>query len=254
MDGKHVVIQAPNNCGSLYYNYKNSHSIVLMAVVDAQYKFLYINVGCNGRISDGGVFQRCSLYEAMQNNVLQLPQAEPLRERNTSIPYFLVADDAFAMKPYIMKPYPFRDLPAPQRIYNYRLSRARRVVENAFGILANRFRILRRPINLHPEKVTSIVLAICTLHNFLLSTNEARSHYVNQGSVDHEDPTTHIVTPGEWRQETGAQNAFLPLQCTSEHNYSNAAKDIRKELTEYFMTTTGEVQWQYVHIATNPRE
>ena len=225
-----------------------------MAIVDAQYKFLYIDVGCNGRISDGGVFQRCSLYEAIQTDDLEFPQTVPLPERNTCIPYFFVGDDAFAMAPYMMKPYPFRDLPGPHRIYNYRLSRARRVVENAFGIIANRFRILRRPMNLHPEKVTRIVPAICTLHNFLLATKQAKSNYAYQGLLDHEDPRTHIVTPGEWRQEIAPQNAFLPLQPATNHNYSNAAKDIRKELTEYFMTSSGEVPWQYERIASNSRQ
>ena len=81
-----------------------------------------------------------------------------------------------------------------------------------------------------------------------------RPSHAYQGLLDHEDPTTHIVTPGEWRKETDPQNAFLPLQPATNHNYSNAAKDIRKELTEYFMTSSGEVPWQYERIASNSRQ
>ena len=78
MDGKHIVIRPPPNSGSYYFNYKGTFSLVLLAVVDADYNFVYVDVGCNGRISDGGVFRNCSLYTAMERNCLNTPEAEPL--------------------------------------------------------------------------------------------------------------------------------------------------------------------------------
>lgn len=140
-----------------------------MALADATYKFLYIDVGCNGRVSDGGVFNNCSLSRVLENNTLNFPCAQPLLGRKKSVLYVIVADDAFAMKPYLLKPYPFRGQPAPNRVFSYRLSRARRIIENVFGLVAVRFRILRKPIELGPEKTTCIVSAICVLHNFLIS-------------------------------------------------------------------------------------
>lgn len=71
-------------------------------------------------------------------------------------------------------------------------------MENAFGILANRFRVFMTPIGLVPEKVEVITMACCTLHNFLRSRVEAHSVYMPPGSYDMEDPITHAVQLGEW--------------------------------------------------------
>lgn len=128
MDGKHIVLKRPINSGSLYFNFKSNFSIVLLALVDANYKFIYIDIGCNGRISDGGVFRNSSLSTALDSDTLNLPKNGTLGEQE-NIPYVIVADDAFLLKSYIMKPYPQRKLSKDKRIFNYRLSRARRVVE-----------------------------------------------------------------------------------------------------------------------------
>ncbi|KAG8236191.1 hypothetical protein J437_LFUL016287 [Ladona fulva] len=184
LDGKHIVMQAPRNSGSYYYNYKNTFSIVLMALADASYRFIYIDVGCNGRTSDGGVFNNCTLNSALIQDELNLPRPIPLQGRQKPIPYLIVADDAFAMKPYLMKPYPYKDQPGPNRVFNYRLSRVRRIVENVFGIVANRFRILRKPILLEPAKVKQTVLAICALHNFLITNKDSMNRYA---------PICHLV-------------------------------------------------------------
>lgn len=243
IDGKHVVMQAPCNSGSMYYNYKGTHSIVLLAVVDAHYKFIYVDVGCNGRISDGGVFRNCSLYQKLEERSLYLPEEVPLPNREMKVPYCFVADDAFAMKPYILKPYPHRDQPAPNRIFNYRISRARRMVENAFGIVANKFRVLRKPFHLQPNVVTDVVLAICALHNFLISED----HYLNRCLVDLENEN-HDVIPGHWREELMPQNTLHNLERGKQNNYSLLQKQVRDEFKEYFMTTNGEISWQYRHI------
>lgn len=83
----------------------------------------------------------------------------------------IVADDAFPLKEYIQKPYSQIGLTKEKRIFNYRLSRARRIVENAFGILANHFQVFMTPMRLSPEKAEIVVLACCSLHNMLRSSS-----------------------------------------------------------------------------------
>ncbi len=161
LDGKHILIKPPPVSGSYYFNYKHTFSIVLLALVDANYKFIYVDVGCNGRISDGGVFRNSTLSGALESKTLNIPLSEHFPDENIHIPYMIVADDAFPLKDYIQKPFGQLGLTSEKRIFNYRLSRARRVVENSFGILANRFRVFMAPISLCPEKVEIIVIACC---------------------------------------------------------------------------------------------
>jgi hypothetical protein len=73
LDGKHVVIVKPAKSGSTFFNYKQTFSVVLMALVDANYAFRYVHVGAQGRISDAGVFSQCRLAEALERNELGLP-------------------------------------------------------------------------------------------------------------------------------------------------------------------------------------
>ncbi|CAH1991208.1 unnamed protein product [Acanthoscelides obtectus] len=119
MDGKHIVIQAPNNTGSDFFNYKGDFSIVLLGLVDANYKFTYVDVGCKGRISDGGVFKNTGFYVNLQQGQLNLPQPTALPARKTPIPYVIVADDDFALDMNLMKPYPGQhDKRSKERIFN----------------------------------------------------------------------------------------------------------------------------------------
>lgn len=140
IDGKHIRITNPALGGFNYFNYKRYFSIVLLAVVDYDYRFTYMDVGAVGSESDAGVFAQSRLSALLDTAEANLPPSEPFLEDPSGppMPYFLVGDDAFALRPWLLKPYPCRGLTHDERIYNYRFSRARRVVENAFGILANR--------------------------------------------------------------------------------------------------------------------
>ncbi|CAH1983790.1 unnamed protein product [Acanthoscelides obtectus] len=128
--------------------------MVLLAIVDARYQFIMCSFGVNGRISAGGVLQTTTFYDKLQKRQLSIPSDEPIKESSKILPYVFVADDDFALRTDMMKPYRQADLNSRERkIYNYLVSRARRIVENAFGSLASRFRIYKTQINLEPKNI-----------------------------------------------------------------------------------------------------
>ncbi|XP_064097017.1 putative nuclease HARBI1 [Macrobrachium nipponense] len=128
LDRKHVAIKKPKGGGSLYFKYKKFHSIVLMALSDAKYRFLFADVDAEGGAGDGGTWQKCNLARAITNNRAGLPQDRNLPNDDEPIPLHIVADNAFALNPWLMKPYSHQSQDPTERLYSYRLSRARRVV------------------------------------------------------------------------------------------------------------------------------
>lgn len=122
IDGKHVKIDPPLQSGSYYYNYKGTFSIVLMAVVDAHLRFIYIDIGTNGRISDSGVWNKCSLKARLDSGQLRLPAASPLPGTTQTFPYVLVGDEGFPLTTSLLIPYPGLQCTGrkERRIFNYR--------------------------------------------------------------------------------------------------------------------------------------
>ena len=242
LDGKHVRIKAPPYSGATFFNYKGFNSIVLMAVVDADTKFLYADVGCNGRISDGGVFKACDLDEMLSAGQANIPPPAclPNAATNKPVSYHLVADDAFPLREDIMKPFSYKSMEISERVFNYRLSRARRVVENAFGILSNRFRIFLTTMCMQPEKCKQVVLACCALHNYLRAHKD--QVYNPPGYEDRED-AQHNIIEGSWRKERREEDDLGQLHVMHNGHYADNPKTKRDLLKGYFMHE-GSVPWQ----------
>jgi len=236
LDGKHIRIKKPAKSGSLYYNYKGFFSVVLLALVDADYKFVWVSMGSYGSCSDAQVYNNSDLSELLESNELKLPPPEPITADPTQreIPYFLIGDDAFPLREYMLKPYSRRYLEHDERIFNYRLSRARRVVENAFGIMASRFQLLLGLMQQRPENVDKVILACTVLHNMI------RIREGDDSDLDHETHD-HRVIPGRWRQA----GELLDGDHGEEGSSANArGNDIRDHLAMFFTSGEGEVEWQ----------
>jgi len=146
----------------------NFSNINFTGVSDAYYRFIVIDVGKEGRCSDGGIFSNSSIKYGLETGTLDIPPTRKVGER--SLPYVLVGDEAYSLSKYLMRPYPrSSNLDLKKKVFNYRLSRARRVVESAFGILVARWRIFKRPINTDVSKAEKLVLATICLHNFIIT-------------------------------------------------------------------------------------
>lgn len=137
IDAKHVRIKCPKNSGSLYFSYKEFYSIVMLAIVYTDLKFVAIDVGSYGREADAGVYLKSSFGRKIINNEFNIPPSQTLPQTNIVLPHVVLGDEAFALHENLMKPFPRRQSMNDQSkaVYNYRLSRARRTTENSFGIM-----------------------------------------------------------------------------------------------------------------------
>uniref|UniRef100_A0A3B3SIP3 Zgc:194221 n=1 Tax=Paramormyrops kingsleyae TaxID=1676925 RepID=A0A3B3SIP3_9TELE len=221
IDGKHVVIRAPDNSGSLFYNYKGTFSIVLLAVVDAQCCFRVVDVGSYGRTSDGGSLSNSTFGQALRDGTLGLPEDAllPGAEHLGPQPHVFVADEAFPLRRDLMRPYPGANLCSRHRVFNYRL-----IVENAFGILAAQWRIYRRVIGISPANVDICVKATCVLHNFLRRTASTR--------------VMPMESPGD-----GEAKGLQEVTRVGSNNSSQEAIRVRETFALYF-SAEGAVPWQ----------
>ena len=249
-DGKHIKILDPRNSGSEFYNYKGFYSIVLMAVVDADYKFTFVDVGCQGRISDGGVLRNTTFWRSLVQGSLGLPEPSLLPKSldqsfegfdfSVPIPYYFAGDDAFPLEANIMKPYSQRNLSEEKRVFNYRLSRGRRVSENVFGIYQSIFRVFSTTLCVKRESAVQIVLTTTALHNYLRSKAQAR--YIPMDSVDQEDCNRN-VNEGSWRREVpGGQLSSIPN--SRKGRQPQRAEEIRDHLCLY-LNGPGQIPWQW---------
>lgn len=246
IDGKHIGVDCPKKTGSSYHNYKGFFSLVLMAVCDARYNFLLFDVGQYGSGNDSGVLNESEFGQAFRDGLFDYPGPEKIPGCSLEeVPYFLVGDEIFPLQDWLMRPYPGKGgLTEAQSVFNYRLSRARRVIENTFGILVARWRIFRGFIRATPANVEQYVLAAMSLHNYLRQTDNAG--YCPAGFVDSESSTGEIKE-GEWRSIVANDTSFVPLQKPHNTRSKDSAKSIRDSLKNY-LNGVGAVPWQLKHV------
>ena len=231
LDGKHVVMRSPANSGSLYFNYKGTFSIVLLGLVDANLRFIAIDVGAYGRNSDGGIFGNSVLGKSITNSSINFPEDFPLPSATHlgPMPYVFIGDEAFPLQKHLMRPFPGRGCPHEEKIFNYRLSRARMIVENAFGLLAARWRVFHTKMGMRVEWAKDIVKAACVLHNYMQI-----------------DSTPAHITGLSHEAEPSDSNYLLSLQGTGNRAGGEAIA-IRNKFKQYFVVDA-PLEWQMQHV------
>ena len=189
-------------------------------------------------MSDAQIFVETALKEQFDDGTIRRPDPCPLTDDpddNDPVPYFIVSDDAFALKDYCMKPYSRKSMAPRELIFNYRLSCARRVVENAFGLLAQRFRVMLRTSELNPQNVKETIKCCITLHNVLLKRLPPPQDAVNRedaaGDLLHGAWRHHVIWDEQPQPQAGRANT--------------AGKRVRETLADYFGSPAGIVPWQW---------
>ena len=237
LDGKHVAGKCPPKSGSQYFNYKGFYSVVLMALVDAEYKFIWADVGGAGSASDAQIYNNAELKELVEDGTIIFLAPDPLPKDYQDVPYFFIGDDAFALRETTMKPYSLRGLDNEERIFNYRISRDRRVVENAFGILANRFQVLLTTMQYHHSTVKVIVKACIVLHNLM----RIRYPVLQNQQLDRAENMNCDFIPAAWRQDRNLQDTHT----VGGHSTSTKKGKKQRNLLKHWVNSrAGAVPWQ----------
>nr|XP_032510778.1 uncharacterized protein LOC116765451 [Danaus plexippus plexippus]XP_032510779.1 uncharacterized protein LOC116765451 [Danaus plexippus plexippus]XP_032510781.1 uncharacterized protein LOC116765452 [Danaus plexippus plexippus]XP_032510782.1 uncharacterized protein LOC116765452 [Danaus plexippus plexippus] len=232
IDGKHVVIQCPINSGT--EKYKGTYSFVLLALVDSNYCFIFADIGAQDRISDGGIFQNSVLWEKISTGTINLPPDSPLSDGQCNMPHVFLGDGAFALSKHVMIPFPGNHVMGSlQRTFNMRLSSARVVVENVFGLLTTVFRIFKKPMEIKKDKAKLITMTCILLHNFLRNSRTSRDIYTPRGTFD-TVVDGEIMNEGSWRRNVCTNQAIRPIPVV-DSRASQSAILIRNEFASFFL-------------------
>ena len=247
LDGKHCIIQCPPKSWSLYWNYKKSFSITLMALVDSRYKYVIVDVGAAGMEGDSNTFKNSAFGMQFMYDEIPFPVPRNLPRSQTHAPFVLIGNETFPGEIHLMKPYSRKSKAVTEKIhavFNYHLSHARMCVECSFGILTARFHFLLRRIILSPEAATVAVKAACILHNYLMRDNDplvqaVESKLMAKLELEHEEHAAQNF------QKKNAEDAGLvPLPPLPGYHTSFEARQIHNLFTTYFRSLAGYILWQ----------
>ncbi|XP_037939972.1 protein ALP1-like [Teleopsis dalmanni] len=228
LDGKYITIVCPAESENVNLKYSKAVSHILLAACDHNYAFTFVDIERYGNKQDDGIFTRNGFGSEIFNETFQIPDNSNLPYTDVPFPYFFAANNTFPLRKHIMRPFPGNNLSEDRSNFNKKLSAATERIENAFGILVHRWRILEKPIQCLPKNIDKIVLATVVLHNFLIL--EKDDLYFTTDLVDHVENGTHIK--GTWRETTP-----LPSQTTMPQRSTSCAFHLRNILKSYLTTT-----------------
>jgi hypothetical protein len=144
------------NVVALFYDYKQFFSIVVLAVARSNYRFIFVDIGSDGKRSYSSTFKTSALSKKIQENTLNISPRKPLDDTcGPSLPY-VFGDEAFGLSMNLLRPYGGKNLSEKKIILSCRRCRARRFVSCTFGILSVKRRMLRWPLNMGTDLAEDI--------------------------------------------------------------------------------------------------
>lgn len=185
IDGCHIPVQCPaggTDAKKAYYNFKNFYSVILLALVDGKGRFIWASCGQPGNCHDSTLLQSTELWDKL----FDICHLKTEVIGGVTVPSLVLADGAFPFRTYVMKRYSQAVPTQEQKLFNRKHGNSRVIVENAFGLLKGRFRVLSRKCESSPENVKYKCLASVILHNFLLDRGDLveTDNLVEQNEVD----------------------------------------------------------------------
>lgn len=211
-----------------------------MAVADGDYRFTYVDIGAYGSEGDANIFDICTLGAAIRQNHLIFPA-----ESSNATPYVFVADDAFPLHRRIMRPFKpkaGKHLLDNESIFNYRLSRARRCVENAFGLMCSKFYCLSRKVFCGPDRANLIIKTCAHLHNYLIDTR--REQYSPAQYADYINESGILVS-GQFRDHLPTDSLFSSdISQAHVGRQDESGRIVRNKIATYLNSEEGSIPWQ----------
>ncbi len=206
-----------------------------MALCDSDYKLIYVDIDAYGQENDAGIFESSKLEINFERNLYRLLPLTALLDTNIRLPYFVIGDDIYLLKSYLMKPFPGRGLSKEQRIFNGRLSASRRCSENLFDQMMNKWRLMRVGVIVSRVDTCRYYRAIAVLHNYC-RLKKGILYCVNAETVYNNG---HLVV----LSDTGTLQLFDNLRKVTANNATQSAINQRKLLCDY-LNGVGSIPWQ----------
>ena len=216
IDGTHIPILRPQESALDYYNRKGYYSMLMQAVVDFRGIFMDVNIGWPGKVHDARVFVNSTLYQKACSGTMLPDWSRSLG--GVSVPLVILGDPAYPLLPWLMKPYlENASSTSQERKFNYRQSRARMVVENAFGRLKGRWRCIMKRADFHVSNVPSIIGSCVVLHNICEIYGD---RCLQEWVVNDESPpsTNHQLTNPSSSSTNNAERYLFAMQLEISFN------------------------------------
>ncbi|XP_073821916.1 uncharacterized protein [Musca autumnalis] len=191
---------------------KTRDPIVLMGSCNIRYQLVNVDVGLIHEI----VEKENVLKKLLENNLTNLPEDMQILDASTGmmLTAYMVTPPSFPLLKHTMRPYPGKALSEDKLNFNERLKKCSSYLDNSYGVLLHKWKVLQNKFTCLPETACHIVKACVILHNFAIDHDKS---YFFKELVDHYDENTQEFKKGVWRETLNLPKSkvYENFQCSS---------------------------------------